>query len=265
MGYENDNRTVFSDEVQDDLFKIEADSWWFQYRAKLITGLMDKYFKRDVKTVDIGGGNGYTTAIAQKKGFNMALLEPSETACRNALKRGIDAHIGMLTEEYPEDGVYEQVLLLDVLEHIEDDKGFLRLLNCKISYKGTLLITVPAYNLLWSSEDDCAGHFRRYTKKELEKKTSDTGFGIKYSGYFMWFLFLPILFIRVILEKLGLLKRTELRNEEERAAVADKQFRMKKGIVNVILLFLERVEYQYIMKGKRQLFGASVVMVLEKQ
>ena len=81
----------------------------------------------------------------------------------------------------------------------------------------------------------------------------------------MWFLFLPILFIRVILEKLGLLKRTELRNEEERAAVADKQFRMKKGIVNVILLFLERVEYQYIMKGKRQLFGASVVMVLEKQ
>ena len=91
-----------------------------------------RYFDKNAKTVDVGGGNGYTTAVAKQKGFDMSLLELSEGACKNAMKRGIDAHAGMLTKEYLTDGEYKQVLLLDVLEHIEDDNGFLGLLHRKI-------------------------------------------------------------------------------------------------------------------------------------
>lgn len=128
----NDEKTFFTDDMQDALYQIESNSWWFQYRAKVITGLMEKYFDKSQKTVDVGGGNGYTTTVAQQSGFNMGLLEPSEEACKHAVQRGLDAKAGTLNEEYPGDGEYRQVLLLDVLEHIEDDKGFLNLLARKI-------------------------------------------------------------------------------------------------------------------------------------
>ncbi len=261
----NNEKTVFSDEEQNLLYQTEADSWWFQYRAKVITGIMYKYFHKEDMTVDVGGGNGYTTTVAQKKGFRMGLLEPSGMACRNAIKRGIEAHEGFLCEEYPKDDEYKQVLLLDVLEHIENDEGFLELLYQKIDQEGLLLITVPAYQKLWSSEDDYANHYRRYTEKELNKLARDTGFEIVYSSYFFQFLFLPILFGRVALEKMGLLKRQEDRTEEERKEVMEKQFKTSgKGIVDRVLHTLEKREYQSIMRGHYISYGASVIMVLKK-
>lgn len=261
----NDEETVFSDEIQDILFQMETNSWWFQYRAKVITGLMSSFFDKKTQTIDVGGGNGYTTAVAKKKGFNMALLEPSERACKNAAKRGIDAHTGMMTDDYPNDNEYKQVLLLDVLEHFEDDSSFLNLLYHKIDEGGVLLITVPAYRCLWSSEDDYAKHYRRYTEKELKRKSEEAGFGVLYAGYFMQFLFLPILFFRVGLEKLGILKRQDERTEEERASVMEKQFKTKdEGIVSRVLRVMEKVEYKRIMRGHRFVFGASVIMVLQR-
>lgn len=262
----NNQKTVFSDDTQNMLFQMEADSWWFQYRAKVIVGLMKKYFDETIKTIDIGGGNGYTTAVAKQKGFNMGLLEPSEGACQNAQKRGIDAHAGMLTDEYPKDGEYGQVLLLDVLEHIEDDMGFLGLLNRKISRGGWLLLTVPAYKILWSSEDDYANHYRRYTKKELWKSAENNNFDVIYASYFMQFLFLPILFGRVGFEKIRLLKRQDERTEEERAAVMDKQFKVKQdSFVKRALNVFERIEYNRITKGRHLSYGASVIMVLQRR
>lgn len=262
----NNDKTVFSDEMQDRLFRIEADSWWFQYRAKVITGLMGRYYNKEIRTVDIGGGNGYTTAVAKQKGFCMELLEPSERACRNAGKRGIDVHAGMLTAEYPCDEEYGQVLLLDVLEHIEDDDGFLGLLYRKISRGGHCLITVPAYMALWSSEDDYANHYRRYTEKELRKKAEQKGFDVVYAGYFMQFLVLPVLFVRVVFEKVGILKKQDERTEEERAAVMDKQFKHKKdGIISRVLNAMEKIEYKRIMKGHRLSYGTSVIMVLRRR
>jgi SAM-dependent methyltransferase len=258
--------TVFSDKTQDMLFQMEADSWWFQYRAKVITGLMSRYYEKSTKTVDVGGGNGYTTMIAQRSGFEMSLLEPSEEACRNARKRGIEAHAGLMTRDYPDDGMYEQALLLDVLEHIEDDQDFLDLLHKKIARGGLLLITVPAYKLLWSSEDDYAKHYRRYTKKELREKAEKSGFDVLYAGYFMQFLFIPILFIRVWLERIGVVKRQNERTEEERAELMEKQFQTKKGgIISIILKIVEDIEYKRLMRGQCLKFGASVIMILQRR
>lgn len=260
-----DEGTVFSDEEQDILFQLEANSWWFQYRARVITGVMKRYFDPQLKTVDVGGGNGYTTSIAQQMGFSVALLEPSVRACENATKRGIDAHAGLMTDEYPNDNDFVQVLLLDVLEHIEDDMCFLRLLHRKIRENGTALITVPAYMHLWSSEDDYAGHYRRYTERELRNKAEEAGFKVLYSGYFMRFLYLPILFVRVGLEKIGIIKRQDERTEEERDIILEKQFETKEnGLVDFVLKILEMNEYRKIRKGYRVAAGSSVIIVLQR-
>lgn len=196
----------------------------------------------------------------------MALLEPSPAACRNAKRRGLRTVIcGTLEEETVIDDSMEQLLLLDVLEHIEDDGAFLRTMYRKLAPGGRVLLTVPAFQRLWSSEDDEARHYRRYRLEELKDAAQNAGFEVLYSNYFFEFLFLPILFVRVGLEKLGLLKRTEERTAEEKKRITEKQFKQRQGIVQFVLSKLESWELKRLMGGKRVRFGSSAVCVLQKR
>jgi hypothetical protein len=69
---------------------------------------------------------------------------------------------------------------------------------------GRLYIAVPAYQALWSSEDDHAGHFRRYTLALLTQRLRETGFAVEYDTYFFRVLLLPILLLRVLPFRLGI-------------------------------------------------------------
>jgi hypothetical protein len=94
------------------------------------------------------------------------------------------------------------VLLLDVLEHIEDDNGFLEhLVHHKAMGKGgTLIITVPAFQSLFCSHDHFLGHYRRYTNASLSKVVSHAGFTNLKSGYFFSSL-VPLRYLQVLKEK----------------------------------------------------------------
>lgn len=258
-------KTAFSKEQQDNLYCLEDQSWWFRYRSTVIIKLLDVYFDKEKMTLDIGGGNGYTTLQAMKSGYRVGLIEPSAEACRHAMERGIP-HIccGAVDECNMADSSIEQIMLLDVLEHIEDDKAFLKLLCHKAVKGGYLLITVPAYMCLWSSEDSAAGHFRRYKITQIEALAKAAGFEVIYSSYFMEFLFLPILCIRVGLEKLGFLKKYEERTEKEKASIAQRQFKSTNKVVNGVLGFLQSRELKLLQSHGRVKFGSSIVLVLRK-
>ena len=88
------------------------------------------------------------------------------------------------------------VLLMDVVEHIEDDLGFLKHLNKSslVNKETNFLITVPAYNSLFTSHDTYLKHYRRYNSKELVSLVTKAGFEVKDSGYF----FFSLLFIRIL-------------------------------------------------------------------
>lgn len=59
---------------------------------------------------------------------------------------------------------FDLVLLLDVLEHVEDDAAFLRtLVDDNVAPGGHLLVSVPAWPALYSSHDARLRHHRRYT------------------------------------------------------------------------------------------------------
>ena len=115
--------SAFTAKMQDELFAIEDGSWWFQYRAQVLTETAERYLEREVETLDIGGGNGYTTSRMQQVGFRTALLEPSYEACLHARQRGISRCFCSALGDFEEP--IRQGMLLDVLEHIEDDRGFL--------------------------------------------------------------------------------------------------------------------------------------------
>lgn len=95
------------------------------------------------------------------------------------------------------------VLLLDVVEHIEDDIAFLKSLhsNPAISNQTHIMITVPAYQSLFCSHDHFLGHYRRYTNKTLLHTIKSTGFAKVQLGYF-FFSLIPPRIIQVLKEKI---------------------------------------------------------------
>jgi len=202
----------------------------------------------------------------QRKGYNIALLEPTLAACQNGKKRGLHTVIcGTLSKETVKDTSVEQLLLLDVLEHIADDAIFLRTIYEKMAPGGKALLTVPAFRALWSSEDVEAGHYRRYKLGEVKRLAGEAGFSIEYANYFMEFLFLPILLVRVGMEKIGLLKPAGQRTEGERQKVAEKQFQVHGGVTHFVLNMLERAEMNRLNRNRKIRFGSSIICVLEKK
>ncbi len=254
--------TAFTDESQDRLFELEDKSWWFQYRGRVILSLMNHFFSKDELTLDIGGGNGYTSSFVARSGYNVGVVEPSFSACRNAKKRGLDPVLcGAVTEDSVLDDGMGQALMLDCLEHIEHDDDMLRLLGEKIKKGGTLLITVPAFMSLWSSEDESAGHYRRYRREELENKVSAAGFEVLQSSYFMSFLYLPIFIVRVWMERLGIIKKKADRSQEERKKIAQKQFVSQGKLTNSVLYWLENRELRRLENARKIPFGSSIILV----
>ena len=250
--------SAFKDSDQDQLFDIEDHSWWFKYRGKCIKGIAEKYINKDHFICDIGGGNGYTTKLIQNTGKETFLIEPSPQACYNASKRGINNIIcGTLNNKDFADKSIDSCLLLDVLEHIEDDATFLELIHQKLKSGGELLITVPAFNSLWSNEDVYAGHFKRYSKKQLCELLKKHKFEILYINYFFSFLYFPILFFRVFKDKFT--KKKELKIDAAR-----KQLEFQSKFVSFFLNKFEKLEHKRLFNNKRNILGSSIITVVRK-
>lgn len=84
------------------------------------------------------------------------------------------------------------VLLLDVIEHIEDDIAFLKWLqgfSC-ITPDTCFMITVPAYQWLFSNHDVFLEHYRRYTNRMLLDHIGEAGLAPVKLGYFFFSLYL---------------------------------------------------------------------------
>jgi SAM-dependent methyltransferase len=91
---------------------------------------------------------------------------------------------------------------INVLEHIEDDVGELELMLSHLRPGGAALIFVPALPFLYSQYDREIGHFRRYTKSELQQKIAQAGFHLEeiryfdFIGIFAWYLVCKLLKLR---------------------------------------------------------------------
>ena len=97
-----------------------------------------------------------------------------------------------------EDGRYDLVTLLDVIEHIEDDDAALSEARRVLRPGGLALLTVPAYTWMWGRQDEISHHMRRYTRPRLNATLIDSGFEVVRATYFNTLLFPPIAAIRLV-------------------------------------------------------------------
>lgn len=94
---------------------------------------------------------------------------------------------------------------------------------------------------------------------------TEAGFEIVYQNYFMQFLYLPIFVVRVWMEKLGLLKRTEERSQADMERIAKKQFKTKNKLVECGLHFFETIEKRFLEKSNKVWFGSSLLVVAKNK
>lgn len=90
------------------------------------------------------------------------------------------------------------VLLMDVLEHVDNDVGLLRLYIEKVPSGTTFLISVPAFRFLWSEHDEFLEHKRRYTVAMLEDAVRRAGLKVERGAYYFCLVFPLVVVLRLI-------------------------------------------------------------------
>lgn len=193
----------YPDHGSDCCFSIENDSFWFRHRNRMIVEVVRATPPARGPIFDVGAGNGYVAAGLLAGGFEVVAIEPARTGAANAVRRGVNPVVcGTLESAGFLDQTAGGIGLFDVLEHIEDDLGYLRSLRRYLKPGGSLYITAPAHRALWSDEDEQAGHFRRYSLPALRDVVERAGFEVAFDTYMFTFLPLPILLCRTIPSRL---------------------------------------------------------------
>ncbi|MFC3907936.1 class I SAM-dependent methyltransferase [Legionella dresdenensis] len=178
----------FKSEYFTTLAALEEENFWFKVRNKLIIYLIRKYCPDFKSFLEVGCGTGYVlSGIANAfPGREMSGSELFTAGLGHAASRvpfakfmQMDARNMPFIEEFDCLGSF------DVLEHIEEDETVLKQMHTALKPSGTLIITVPQHNWLWSPVDDYSCHVRRYSANELHQKIRQAGFKIIRSTSFV--------------------------------------------------------------------------------
>lgn len=227
--------------LYEELYRVEETYWWFRARRSIVLDLLKRYApdKADLNIVDVGCGCGYTIYEFSKYYKNIIGVEFGKEAVKFCEKRGIEVIQG----EFPsgvdlKDESFDVVLILDVLEHVHDDKGFLEKGAAILKPGGIIIVTVPAYPFLWTHRDEYHEHVRRYTKKGFRKLFNDLPLKKIAFSYFNFFLFLPITISRLLSKVLGYDKKAPDINVPPKPinSALEKMFSLEKYLLGKINL-----------------------------
>lgn len=197
-----DHAVSFPDEAHANLAAIEEHSYWFSHRNQIIASVVGRYTPHG-RIFDIGGGNGIVSVALRETGLESVIIEPGQTGAEIARQRGVPVIRAPFEALELDDNTLPAAGMFDVLEHIEDAEGALRGLHRVLMPDGMIYIAVPAYNFLWSVQDDYAGHFRRYTLRGLKQDLAAAGFQPIYGTYFFAALVPAVFGFRTLTSLLG--------------------------------------------------------------
>jgi 2-polyprenyl-3-methyl-5-hydroxy-6-metoxy-1,4-benzoquinol methylase len=235
--------------------RLEQEHWWFVSRRSVIETVLRTRLKSigsRSKILDAGCGTGGNLDLLSGLGSDVTGLEMEPGAAEIARSRsGKAVYIGSLPDQVPfVDESFDLIVLLDVLEHIEDDIGALASLTAKLKPGGHLFITVPAFSCLWSNHDESHHHKRRYRLNELTGKMRQCKLDPMYASYFNTWLFPLIALVRILQKSLRFLKKTD-------------DLSMPSPYLNKLLTKIMSSERHILKRGKMP-FGVSIMAIGQK-
>ena len=223
----------------------EVNHWWIRTRFNYINEIIEYYNSNNITILEYGCGtcnniyyllnrSPYSSIIKSVIGIdpNLRNLEIPDWA-----PDGNCSLDNSLSSNYKAD----IVLAMDVLEHCKDDYSAIKEWKNTLKPNGLLLISVPAFQHLWSSHDIFLGHQRRYNKKDISKLADSIGLQTVKLHYVFSHIYPIVFFLRKYLPN-KVNKNTDLKKNNQ--------------IINTILSLLGNLEYKF---GGSNFFGTSVV------
>ncbi len=183
--------------------ELESGHFWWRVRREFVASLIAT--RRPIEgssILDVGCGSGVTMRFLRGLGATRTTgVEVAPEALGAIAQASDDIILGdIMSVDIVEQ--FDVILMLDVLEHIENDANAVHRVMELLGRDGLLIVSVPAYMALWSRHDVLNAHFRRYRVGEVRRLLSDAGLEVTQAGYMFAGLVIPKLISR-FLERFG--------------------------------------------------------------
>ncbi len=240
----------------------EDEHWWFATRTWAIEKWLGQLPKHsNLEILDVGCGAGNMIHHLGQYG-HVRGIEVDARPVKIAQSRGYDVRQADATRGMPfDDGTFDLVTALDVIEHVDDDGAILREARRVLKSGGHLLVTTPAFQWLWSYNDELNAHKRRYTAGELNHRIKQAGFVIRRTSY-GFFLVFPLAASMILLRN-RTQRRVELSSHHFQEDAYQVEMEPVSPTLNSLLRGVGRTEASLI--GAVNLpFGTSLISLAEK-
>ena len=238
------------------MYELEDSYWWFVARRELACRLLRRHCRGPLRILDIGCGTGAGLAAFGRLGTAVG-VDVSALALSLCQARGERRLVQADAQSLPFiDRAFDAALMLDVLEHLDDDAGGVREAARVLKPGGVLILTVPAVPALWSEHDEALAHRRRYLRNSLLNALGASGMRISLLSYAILALFWPIFLFRLLQRLTGASGRS--RKTKKTAVI------QVPRPVNDLFVALLRLESLAMMRAPLP-FGVSLVAVARKR
>ena len=255
-GPDVDVRSYFEPEDITSLGAFEARHYWHLARRKVILDALPRVAS-DARLIDIGCGPGNTVDYADVHPEALRLSRAlahrelgAEAAARLQFRQ-----LDICRDDLP--GGYAGVLLLDVIEHLPDDVAALRRVRSGLTSGDHLLVTVPAFPLLWSRFDEKVKHKRRYTLATARSAIEAAGFDVEHATYFFAPLFIAAGTVKLAREARKKLPVRWRAHDESLEGLMEAR---TSPLLTTLLVWVLGLERPIVRRG-RMPFGTSVLCV----
>lgn len=162
-----------------------ADHWYYRSKAAAMVRLLRA--RTPAVILDVGAGSGFFSRylLLHTSANEAWCVDTNYPADFDSEAQGKPIHFRRSLEYVDAD----LVLLMDVLEHVDEDVGLLADCLRKVPLGARFLISVPAFQLLWSGHDEFLGHRRRYTLDQLEGVARRAGLDVLQGSYYFGLVF----------------------------------------------------------------------------
>ncbi|MDQ6835522.1 MAG: class I SAM-dependent methyltransferase [Actinomycetota bacterium] len=232
---------------------VEDNHWWYRGRRQVIRAELDRLpISPGARILDAGCGSGRTLVELVDYG-QVAGVELSPEAAEVARGRGLGEIVQGPLEHLPwRPDSFELIVCLDVIEHTPDDRVALQELWRVCRPGGFLLVTVPAYQSLWSQHDESNHHYRRYSRRSLGAAATQAGWSLGRMSGFNSLLLAPAAAVRL----------AQRRMRSDNGAVND--LYATPWWFNDALELPLRLEASWLRHGRTLPMGLSLLAILRK-